>query len=39
MADVLVSLIHKGKITLDDIKDDTMREKVREILEERTDHV
>lgn len=34
MAEVLVSLIHKGKIKLDDIKDETMREKVRKILEE-----
>ena len=39
MAEVLVVLIRKGKITLDDIKDDAMREKVREILEEGISHV
>ena len=34
MVEVLVSLIRKNKITLDDIKDDLMREKVRKVLEE-----
>ena len=34
MAEVLVSLIRKNKITLEDIKDASMREKVRKILEE-----
>lgn len=33
MAKVFASLVRKGKITLDDIKDETMREEVRKILE------
>ena len=33
MAKVFASLVRKGKITLDDIKDETMREEVRKSLE------
>lgn len=34
MAKVYASLIRKGKMTLDDIHDEAMREEVRKILEE-----
>ena len=34
MAKVYASLIRKGVMTLDDIKDESMREEVRKILEE-----
>lgn len=34
MAKVYASLIRKGEMTLDDIRDEKMREEVRKILEE-----
>lgn len=34
MAKVYASLIRKGVMTLDDVKDEVMREEVRKILEE-----